>query len=155
MGKRDEFVTVNWDEMAARRAEREQREAAMSPPVRALVRLWRSRHWWWQQLTHPRPWQRVRYNWQRARRGWADCDVWSLDSYIARVLSEAVPRLAKGHAYPGREPWETREKWAEYVRDLGARLGTWNDDTWVDDAAFETTRAAMEEFGKNFGVFWD
>jgi hypothetical protein len=155
MNRKEEPMAVTMDEVMAQLDAREAQEDAMLPPVRFLVRLWRSRHVRWQMLTRPRPWQRVRYRWQRSKRGWADCDVWSLDSYIARVLSEAVPRLAEGHAYPGREPWETPEKWAQYVRDLGARLGTWNDDTWVDDAAFETTRAAMEEFGHEFGVFWD
>lgn len=145
-----------WADMKTRWAQRERQEAAMSPPVRFLVRLWRFRHLRWHKLTHPRPWQRVRYRWQRAARGWADCDVWSMDSYIARVMSAMLTYLADhNHAYPGVEPWETPEKWDTYLRDLSARMAVWNNETFSDKNAFETARAAMEEFGTNFGHFWD
>jgi len=38
---------------------------------------------------------------QRGKRGWADCDVWSLDDYLARVISQSVRSLEKiHHGYP-------------------------------------------------------
>ena len=44
----------------------------------------------------------VKWVYQRATRGWADCDVWSFDSYIAEVISGATKRLADiAHGAPG------------------------------------------------------
>jgi len=37
---------------------------------------------------------------QRGRRGWADCDAWSLDHYLASWMPEAVLRLTKGSGFP-------------------------------------------------------
>jgi hypothetical protein len=112
--------------------------------------------WIWRNIRRPPPWKRIQWRWQRSRRGWAECDWWSLDSYITKVLAGALTAMAdKGIGYPGVEPWDTYEKWGSYLRDLAARLCAWNDDTWTDADAIETTRAAMEEFGKNLPYFWD
>lgn len=105
-----------------------------------------------------KPWPHHRLRWfiQRGRRGWAENDTWSLDSYICTVLSGALIRLAdRNFAYPGEEsPWDTPEKWDTYLRDLSHRIGAWNAD-WFNTEAQETTRKAMEEFGRNLGYFWD
>ncbi len=147
--------TVTLSQMVARMTARDARHAARIWPLRRAIDAW----WWLRRMRyrawHPRPWRRVQWRWQRSVRGWADCDVSSLDSYIAGLLSGALLKLARGHGYPGREPWETPEKWEAYLKDLSARLAAWNDSTWTDDGAYETTRAAAEEFGHNLGVFWD
>jgi hypothetical protein len=109
-------------------------------------------------LNRIKPWPHHRLRWfiQRGRRGWADCDVWSLDSYTCLMLSGALIRLAeRNHAYPGEgSPWETPEKWDAYLRDLADRLKAW-DRQWFDMDAYGVTRKAMEEFGRNLGYFWD
>lgn len=45
---------------------------------------------------------RIRAYRQRAKRGWADCDVWSLDIYLARVIGESLQHLA--HTNHGWDP---------------------------------------------------
>jgi hypothetical protein len=97
------------------------------------------------------------WRYQRGKRGWADFDTWSADSYIAKVMSGMLLYMAEhSHAYPGdNTQWDTWEKWQAYLRDLAARLAKWDDDTWTDETAFETTKNAVKEFSDNFGYFWD
>jgi hypothetical protein len=93
---------------------------------------------------------------QRAKRGWCDSDCWSIDGYITRVLSQMLDYLSvHNQAYPGQPPWETPELWEAHLRDLSARMGAWSNDTFADDAAYQTTKAAMEEFARNLGHYWD
>lgn len=102
------------------------------------------------------PLRSVRWFIQRGRRGWSARDTWSFDLYICQVLSEGIAWLAEhDHGYPGYDDWDTPEKWKAYLHDLSARLGTWNDETFLDDKAFEVSRKAVEEFGRNLGHFWD
>ena len=38
---------------------------------------------------------------QRGTRGWADCDTWGLDDYLARIIYEGIKHLNKNsHGYP-------------------------------------------------------
>jgi hypothetical protein len=93
---------------------------------------------------------------QRATRGWADCDVWSMDSRMSKVMSEMLEYLAdRTHAYPGTPPFETPEKWDAHLRDLSRRFKTWNDDTWCETKSFETTKGAWADFAEHFGYYWD
>lgn len=97
---------------------------------------------------------------QRAKRGWSDSDSWSADSYIAKVISGMLSYMADHtHSYPGQVPWDTPEKWEAHLRDISERLQAWNNDTWTDNDAFETAKAAMKDamntFAENFGWYWD
>jgi hypothetical protein len=93
---------------------------------------------------------------QRGRRGFCDEDVWGFDCYIARVMSSGIARLADtDHGWPCGDKWPTYEDWVRYLRDLAGRLGHWTDKNFADQDAFEVTRSAVEEFGRNFGHFWD
>lgn len=97
------------------------------------------------------------WRYQRSKRGWSDSDTWSFDSYIAKVMSEGLIYLADHtHSYPGDgTQWDTPEKWDAYLRDLAARLGKWDVDSWTDANAFNVTRDAIKEFGAHYGQFWD
>lgn len=138
-------------------AERSRHTDGLPWPARVLVRGWQERHWRWHRLWHPMPWTRAWYCWQRSWRGWADCDVWDVDAYITRIASQMLSRLAETtHGWPGStSAWPTYEEWQAYLRDLSGRLAAWNDDTFCDERAYRITQAAMEEFGKNLGDFWD
>lgn len=44
----------------------------------------------------------VKWLWQRMTRGWADCDTWGMDRYVARVIPEMLTYLKKHkHGVPG------------------------------------------------------
>lgn len=101
-------------------------------------------------------WRRTGWRLHRAKHGWAACDTWCADGYIARVMSQMLAHLAENtHSYPGYGEFDTFEKWQAHLRDMSARLAAWNDDTYAEPGQFETTRAAVEEFGKRFGSYWD
>lgn len=51
---------------------------------------------WWKNYIKPRNWFRpVLWLYQRATRGYADCDLWSLDSYLAQIMPGALEDLRK------------------------------------------------------------
>lgn len=58
-------------------------------------------YWWRQVFDLPYHLRKVKWYFQRANRGWADCDTWGLDSYICEVLVPALEHLKKWkHGYP-------------------------------------------------------
>jgi len=49
---------------------------------------------WWKHWFDPGTYYRwMKWKIQRAQRGWADCDVWSLDDYLAEWLPDALLHL--------------------------------------------------------------
>jgi hypothetical protein len=156
------FHHRTWEEMEARREELDAKRAAQPLIVRAGRRIW-VRLFGFNGLIKARMRPRYIVNhivWyhQRARRGWADCDTWSLDGYVVHVIAPMLAYLAEhNHAYPGCLPFDTPEKWDAHLRDLSGRLSAWSkeDDSFTSREAYETTKAAMEEFGRNLGMYWD
>lgn len=109
----------------------------------------------------PSPYRKAVWFVQRGRRGWAECDTWSVDSYVARVLSEMLPVLAaREFAWPGDgvgSKWQTPEEWTDHLNDLADRIGAWastRDSGFAWDK-FEVSLEAMKEFADNFGRYWD
>ena len=105
-------------------------------------------------LTHP--WKLVKdiywnlRNWiHRANRGYAYTDVWNFCDWYPRVAAEALRYLAKrGSGYPGVKPWETPEKWREYLEYLANRLQRCADS---QDILFgEERNEYKEEYDKTF-----
>jgi hypothetical protein len=85
----------------------------------------------------------------RARRGWGKRDVWNMNHYLARVLSEMLGTLAdEAHGWPNKK-YETFEEWQDALRENAAALSEWykgergeNDnlgDRWYE-AACESER---------------
>ena len=79
-------------------------------------------------LTHP--WKFVKeIYWNirnfihRGRYGFAYVDVWNFCEWYPRVAANALCYLAEhGSGYPGYEPWETTEKWKQYLYELACKL---------------------------------
>lgn len=45
--------------------------------------------------------KQVKWHWQRAFRGWGDCDVWNMNDYLIRVIPAMLRHLKnKRHSYP-------------------------------------------------------
>lgn len=60
---------------------------------------------------------------QRGKRGWADCDLWGFDGYIAQINSKALVRLKEiQHILPTWEEGETEEvaqkRWHGIMDDM-------------------------------------
>ena len=57
---------------------------------------------WWKHWLSPQTYYYwLKYKIQRAQRGWADCDTWSLDNYLAEWLPAALRHLKEhSHGFP-------------------------------------------------------
>lgn len=42
----------------------------------------------------------LKWYWQRATRGYADCDVWSLDGYLSEIIPPVIRKLKTGCGCP-------------------------------------------------------
>ena len=89
-------------------------------------------------LTHPWRWFRhlyinIRDSFHRVRYGWCYSDVWDWDNWFMNIVPEMFRYLAEhGSAYPGREPFETPEKWHEWLLHMADTIETGKED-WQDD----------------------
>jgi len=60
--------------------------------------------------------KKIKWFIQRGKRGWADCDTWNFDTYIAGVIRGGTEYLLKhGHGYPSAL---TDEKWREILKEI-------------------------------------
>jgi len=153
----DAGKAYTWEELEKRWEEEDARHDAQPRVIRRV----HDGYWKVRRLardnTPRRVMNRAVWFWQRGRRGWADCDAWSLDSYVTRVAAEGMARLAAGTSgWPGEQSkWATPEAWDEHLASLAVRLGAWNSDSFSDREMFEVTKRAMQEFADNLGVYWD
>ena len=109
-------------------------------------------------ITHP--WklvqnigQNIRAAYMRARYGWTYGDVWDWDYWFMNVVPEMFRYLAKhGCAYPGYEPFETPEKWREWLLETADLIETGKED-WQDEHNEyydEYTNTWDKELGKKY-----
>lgn len=125
---------------------------------------------------------KIKWFWQRGRRGYADCDVWGLDHYLANLVPLMLKRLRETrHGYPGYGSANTPEKWDaiidkmiegwlaakrvcedEYFRDTNddilerkpthIEVQLWGSKSKKDQKKFNST---MKLFTKYFFHLWD
>lgn len=63
-------------------------------------------------------WLNLKAAWQRATRGWANRDTWSLDNYLLEILPEMIDHLRiHTHGYPGHDEFDTPEKWDKFLKE--------------------------------------
>lgn len=61
----------------------------------------------------------VKYAWQRVTCGYCDRDVWGLCDYYLDIFHFTLRDLALHHyGYPGTEPFDTDDKWKDYLMDI-------------------------------------
>lgn len=73
---------------------------------------------------------------QRARRGWADTDVYDLDHYLADVIAGTLRRLADtDHGWPQSDEYPTYESFVNDLRKMADAFELWNklDDIETDE----------------------
>jgi hypothetical protein len=150
-----------WEEFERELDERQAREDAQMWPRKA-VRKARIYLFGWNGLINVRLRprnivNRLVWGWQRSKRGWCDCDCWSIDHHITGMLAGMLAYLAEhNQAYPGQGEFDTPEKWEAHLRDLSTRMRAWGEDeSFGSNDAYETTKAALLEFAQNLGYYWD
>ncbi len=129
----------------------------------------------------PLDWPReIKYFIQRGRRGYADCDIWSIDGYLQSWLPQALRQLAKTtHACPP-ELWdddapegEDMKRWIEVLNDMANKLEAsykwensdhqdfidgkqdWKEYQRLGEVAEKQTQEGLELLKKWFSYLWD
>lgn len=89
-------------------------------------------------ITHPWQWFRcawrnIRDAWRRSVYGWTYSDVWDWDTWFMRVVPDMLRHMANhGSAYPGHAPFETPEKWHDWLNEMAHLIET-ADEAWQDE----------------------
>lgn len=89
-------------------------------------------------LTHP--WKWFKHLWRnikdvcmRARYGFTWSDVWNWDNWFLHTTPNMLRYMADhGSAYPGHEPFETPEKWHDWLHEMAHLIET-ADEVWQDE----------------------
>ena len=86
----------------------------------------------------------ARFRRQRARRGWSDADVWSLDNHLCRTLAGQLEQLAdNANVWPGEgTQWVDEHAWQADLRRNAALLRRYADSVGVDDVTSDWYRLA-------------
>jgi hypothetical protein len=131
---------------------------------------------WWSTMRRallrlsPRELRRqVRWGIQRWRRGYSDCDVWSLDHYFASVIPPAFRQLrSELHGVPGHmiakhggDADAAEAEWREILEKIAAGFEAWLTifDTYPRGEENEALQRQFDEgarlFVEHYGAFWD
>ena len=79
-------------------------------------------------ITHPWKWFRecwinLKNAWMRATKGYCYTDLWNMDDWFVEIFPRMLRQLAKDHqAYPGSPPFETSEKWEQWLIEMAENL---------------------------------
>ena len=88
-----------------------------------------------------RPWKwvkelfsNIRAAWMRAIKGYCYMDVWNWDDWFCSVVPPMLRHMADhGSAYPGKEPFDTPEKWHDWLYEMAHRIERLQYDDWMED----------------------
>lgn len=124
---------------------------------------WRVFCWsWWKHSFNPlRYWNAFVYFWQRGTRGYADCDIWSLDMYLSQWLPSALNSM-KGGPYPIRRGM-TSKRWDEILDKMveGFKAAYLLSNMEYDSSTDEESQLKKQEevglklFARHFGSLWN
>ena len=87
--------------------------------------------------------RQFKWAWQRATRGFADCDIWNLDNSILNYLSGTLKQLSETAAgWPGNEQFPKYEDWTSFLKEMSEKFVAANEnneyyptpmaDKWLD-----------------------
>lgn len=141
-------------------------------------------------LTHPwywfrQFWRNCKASYQRIVYGWCPWDVWDMDCWIIHTFPPMLRYMAEhGSAYPGHEPFETPERWHEWLNKMADLIESGDEDKqntcnefypeyikFMDDSrankdyfnraqeimndAEDNLEIVMTQIGKHFYDLWD
>lgn len=92
---------------------------------------------------------------QRAERGWADTDVWALDTYIASVLHGALQHLAENTV--ASPPTLSHEEWRDLLEEMAAGFGAWAacSGSTYDEYTLQAARHSLKLLRHWWADLWD
>ena len=87
---------------------------------------WRYPINWWRNIKLF--FRQFKWAWQRAIRGFADCDVWNLDSSILNYLSGTLKHLSENAAgWPGDKQFPKYEDWTTFLKEMSEKFAAANE----------------------------
>lgn len=96
---------------------------------------WRTRYY----LIRPWKWVKELFNniraaWMRMIKGYCYMDVWNWDDWFCSVVPPMLRHMADhGSAYPGKEPFDTPEKWHDWLYKMAHIIERLQYDNWLED----------------------
>ena len=88
----------------------------------------------WHYMVHPFTWCRdafyaLRAAWHRATKGYCYTDSYNIDDWFLTIFPAMLRRLAQTHCgFPGHEPFDTPEKWTQWLKNMALNLEFVNSD---------------------------
>ena len=87
---------------------------------------WRYPINWWRNIKLF--FRQLKWAWQRATRGFADCDVWNLDSSILNYLSGTLKHLSENATgWPGDKQFPKYEDWTTFLKEMSEKFAAANE----------------------------
>ena len=92
---------------------------------------------------------------QRIIRGYADCDVWNFDSFLATVISSGLRDLAELHSYPFS--FGSHEEWSRWLIETAELFEeAYNEDFIITGEEYQQKiNKALDRLREQFGNLWD
>lgn len=106
-------------------------------------------------LIHPWKWAKELYQniyaaWMRAIKGYCYMDVWNWEDWFCSVTPPMLRCMAdKGMAYPGSKPFDTPEKWHDWLYEMAHKIERLQYDNWMEDLNEYST-----DYHKSFEEDW-
>jgi hypothetical protein len=116
----------------------------------------------------------LKYSWQRARRGWADCDAWNVDGWFCAVVPNILRQLARNKQGVPIEFEKNPEAWFNVLEQMAIDLeagdrfnekwfgeeGLYNTGTQgeccdEEDEACSRIKTGLSSFYEYFFSLWD
>ena len=86
---------------------------------------------------------------ERLHYGIGHRDAWWLGDYLCLSISNGLHILKDiEHGYPGREPYETIEKWEDKLEEMAEKFSQIISDDFEEDEAYEAFLKVKEERGE-------
>lgn len=77
-------------------------------------------------------WSNIKALFARATKGHAWRDSAEMDEFLLHIIPSMLRDIAKGHAYPGTEPFETPEKWEDWCNSLADIFESVQEENWEE-----------------------
>jgi hypothetical protein len=126
-----------------------------------MIDDWKPMYNWRYLITHPyelifQYGRNIKWFLQRGWRGYADCDVWSIDDYLSTWMPKALRKLNKY----GHPCGLTQKKWDDIVEQIARgfeahRKNSEYPDKDTYDKLYEKEKTGLTLFVKYFGDLWD
>jgi hypothetical protein len=105
----------------------------------------------------------IKWSWQRAFRGYADCDCWSVDGYLSVIIPDMLRHLKKySHGIPTDKDGEqfTEQVWNDVLDKIiagfeAAKRMTNDDNPQEYDIDFLIFEEGMKLFNEHYFSLWD